>query len=68
MTAPGQTVGVSVFVDPMIDTLAVSRSQLSGASLVGTLIGAATLPAVGRWLDRVGIRRVTALVAASGPC
>lgn len=65
MTAPGQTVGVSVFVDPMIDALDVSRSQLSGAYLVGTLIGAASLPTVGRWLDRAGIRRVTALVAAA---
>jgi MFS family permease len=65
MTAPGQTFGVSVFVDPMLDALAVSRSQLATAYLVGTLIGASSLPAVGRWLDRAGVRRVTALVAAA---
>lgn len=45
MTAPGQTVGVSVFVDPMIEALSLSRSQVSLAYLIGTLTGATTLPA-----------------------
>lgn len=63
MTAPGQTVGVSVFVDPMIDGLALSRSQVSGAYLVGTLAGALALPFVGRWIDRFGVRRMTAAIA-----
>lgn len=65
MTAPGQTVGVSVFVDPMIDGLALSRSQVSGAYLVGTLAGAVALPLVGRWIDRFGVRRMTAVIGAA---
>lgn len=63
MTAPGQTVGVSVFVDPMVADLGVSRSQLSTAYLIGTLTGAAALPAMGTLIDRWGVRRVMTLVA-----
>jgi MFS family permease len=56
MTAPGQTVGVSVFIDPMMEGLGLSRSQVSGAYLVGTLSGAVTMPWFGRLLDRRGPR------------
>lgn len=75
MTAPGQTVGVSVFVDPMIEALELSRSQVSLAYLVGTLGGAICLPVIGARIDRHGVRRTTvaiglafgaALVAMSG--
>ncbi|CAN5598546.1 MFS transporter [soil metagenome] len=62
MTAPGQTVGVSVFVDPMIEGLSLSRSQVSLAYLIGTLTGAMTLPAVGLRIDRLGVRRVTLVI------
>lgn len=44
MTAPGQTVGVSVFVDHLVADLPVSRSGLSAAYLVGTAVGALSLP------------------------
>lgn len=63
MTAPGQTVGVSVFVDPMIEGLGLTRSQVSTAYLLGTLVGAASLPLVGRAIDRWGVRWVMTLVA-----
>ncbi len=65
MTAPGQTVGVSVFVDPMLADLEVTRSQLSGAYLVGTLLGALTLPVTGRALDRFGVRALMTVVGAA---
>jgi len=65
LTGPGQTVGVSVFVDPMIDALAITRSELSAAYLVGTLLASAALPRVGRALDTYGTRR-TLLVVALG--
>jgi MFS family permease len=64
MTAPGQTLGVSVFVDPMLADLGVTRSQLSGAYLVGTLLGALTLPITGRAHDRFGVRALMTVVAA----
>ena len=75
MTGPGQTIGVSVFVDPLINDLDLTRSQVSTAYLIGTLLGALALPSVGRWVDRTGARRAmtmiglafgTALVAMSG--
>ena len=57
MTGPGQTIGVSVFVDPIISDLGLTRSQVSAAYLVGTLLGAIALVRVGRWIDQVGSRR-----------
>jgi len=75
LTAPGQTIGVSVFTDHLIEDLSLSRSQVSTSYLVGTLLGATTLPVVGRWIDRHGVRRMLtviglafglALVATSG--
>ncbi|MBV7697442.1 MFS transporter [Streptomyces sp. TRM70350] len=64
MTAPGQTTGVSVFIDPLIADLGVSRTQVSTAYLTGTLVGACAMPLVGRMIDRYGPRRVIAVVAA----
>lgn len=62
ISAPGQTIGVSVFIDPMLESLPISRNQLSTAYLVATLAGAAALPLVGSWTDRVGVRRALLIV------
>ncbi len=62
LTGPGQTIGVSVFIDPMVATLGVSRSVVSTMYLVGTLVGASTMPLFGRAIDRVGVRRAQVLV------
>ena len=62
LTAPGQTIGVSAFTDHLIDGLGITRSTLSTAYLVGTLTGAIALPAIGRWVDRVGIRHAMTVV------
>jgi len=56
MTGPGQTVGVSVFIDPMMQALDLSRSEISAAYLVGTLGGAFALPRIGRAIDEHGTR------------
>ena len=58
LTGPGQTVGVSVFVDHFIADLGMSRSQVSTAYLVGTLLAALGLPMVGERIDSHGVRRV----------
>lgn len=63
MTAPGQTTGLSVFTDPLIAELGISRTEISFAYLLGTLGGALAQPFVGRALDRWGVRRVTAIIA-----
>lgn len=62
MTAPGQTAGLSVFTDPLIDELNISRTEISISYLIGTLLGALVQPAVGRALDRWGARRVTVII------
>lgn len=61
-TGPGQTVGISMFIDPMIEDLDISRSAISTAYLVGTLAGAIALPWIGRALDRFGVRRTMAII------
>jgi MFS family permease len=63
MTGPGQTVGVSVFVDPMIGALELSRSEVSTAYLVGTLAGATAMPRLGRLIDDRGARLAMAVVS-----
>ncbi|MFP4513386.1 MAG: MFS transporter, partial [Acidimicrobiales bacterium] len=61
VTAPGQTLGVSVFIDPIAADLDLSRSAVSAAYLVGTLTGALSMPAAGRLIDRKGVRFATLL-------
>jgi MFS family permease len=65
LTGPGQTIGVSVFVDPMIETLGLTRSELSTAYLIGTLLGAVALIPVGRRIDRIGVRRAMTLIGVA---
>lgn len=55
---------VSVFVDPMVAELGISRETVAAAYLVGTLLGAAGMPLVGRALDRFGARAVLLVTAA----
>lgn len=64
MTAPGQTVGISVFVNHLIGDLGLSRSQVSTAYLIGTAAGALTLPFMGRFIDRRGVGRATIVFGA----
>ncbi len=58
MTAPGQTAAISVFTDPLIEELGITRTELSLSYLIGTLAGAAAMPAIGRALDKYGVRAV----------
>ena len=57
LTGPGQTIGVSVFIDHFIADLDLSRAEVSSAYLVGTLAASLFLPSVGRFIDRYGVRR-----------
>jgi MFS family permease len=61
-TAPGQTAAISAFINPMTEGLDVSRSAISTAYLIGTLVGAAAMPLVGRALDRFGTRATMAVI------
>ena len=62
LTAPGQTIGVSVFVDPMIIAVGLTRSEVSLAYLIGTLAGALALLPISRRIDRVGTRRAMMVI------
>ena len=57
LTGPGQTIGVSVFIDHFADTLGLSKNAISAGYAIGTLCGSLTLPTVGRLVDRYGVRQ-----------
>lgn len=63
LTAPGQTDGISVFVDPMIDELGLSRSAVSTAYLLATLTSASLMPSAGRIIDRAGSQKSMLTIA-----
>ncbi|MEL6552286.1 MAG: MFS transporter [Cyanobacteria bacterium J06621_11] len=60
---PGQTIGISVFTDHLIEVTGLSRLQLANAYLFGTLTSGCLLPFGGKLLDRLGARRVVVLAA-----
>jgi MFS family permease len=53
-----QSPGISVFVDPMIAEFGWSRSVISSAYTIATLVSAGVVLIAGRVLDRHGHRRV----------
>ncbi|MFN3651288.1 MAG: MFS transporter [Armatimonadota bacterium] len=63
MTTPGQTVGVSAFLDAIIRDLGMSRSSVSLMYSVGTLAGSFAMPWVGRWIDHKGPRLAVTVIA-----
>ena len=55
---PGQTIGVSVFTDPVKDALGLSRNEFSNAYMIGTIMSALVIGRAGFWFDRYGARWV----------
>ena len=62
---PGQTMGVSVFTDSILEATGLSRLQVSNAYLVGTILSGLSLPWAGVRMDRLGAR-VSGFGAALG--
>jgi MFS family permease len=62
-SGPGQSHIFSVYVSPISDDLDISRTSISSAYALATLIAAFGLPYVGRLIDRLGVRRVALGVA-----
>ena len=56
MSIPGQTMGVSVFTDNLIDDLGISRNNLSLAYLFGTLGSGLMITRAGKLYDKHGAR------------
>ncbi len=64
MSIPGQTMGVSVFTDFLIEALEISRTGISTTYMIGTILSALILGKAGKFYDRFGAR-VSAFIAAS---
>lgn len=64
MTMPGQTAGVSLFIDQIMADLGLTRSTVSLTYTIATILGAASLSQIGRWIDRFGPRRAVVAIAA----
>lgn len=56
MSIPGQTMGMAVFTDPLIEVTGLSRTELSMAYLIGTVGSSLFLTKAGQWYDRFGGR------------
>ncbi|MCF8359720.1 MAG: MFS transporter [Prolixibacteraceae bacterium] len=56
MSIPGQTMGVSVFTDFLIDALRIERTSLSLAYLLGTVISGFLITRAGKYYDIYGAR------------
>lgn len=69
-TTPGQTVGVSAFIDPISADLGLDRAHVLVLYSLGTFLGILTAPFIGRLIDRFGPRRliVPAVVAVAAAC
>ena len=65
MSIPGQTMGVSVFTESLLDALQLTRDQLSIAYMSGTIGSAFLLPWMGRLYDKIGVRPI-GIIASVG--
>ncbi|MCH2266859.1 MAG: MFS transporter, partial [SAR324 cluster bacterium] len=53
---PGQTMGVGVYTDYLIQTSNLSRMQISMTYMTGTILSSLLLPLAGRYYDILGAR------------
>lgn len=63
MSAPGQSYSVAAFKEPMRSGLGISETDYSLAYGFATLLSAASMPMVGRLLDRHGARILLPIIA-----
>ena len=60
---PGQTIGVSVFTDYLLEALDIKRIRLSETYMLGTIASSLLLPFAGRLYDRKGARTMVVLAS-----
>ena len=56
MSIPGQTMGVSVFTDYLVEALNIQRTNLSLAYMVGTIASGLLITKAGKYYDQYGAR------------
>ncbi|VGO16753.1 hypothetical protein PDESU_05345 [Pontiella desulfatans] len=56
LSVPGQTTGVSAFIEPLIKGLGIGRFEISVAYMVGTFSSSFLLTPAGKLFDRIGAR------------
>jgi len=61
LSAPGQTIGFSVFTDHLIEALKLSRVQLSLCYGIGTVCSSLIIGHVGKLMDRYGVRIIATM-------
>jgi len=68
LTSPGQSFVLSLYIDPLMADLGMSRVGISSLYALCTLAAAACLPVVGGWADRFPARRYlpTVLILLGG--
>lgn len=61
---------LTIFVNPMTEEFGWSRTQISGATSVGAILGAALAPFTGRLVDRFGSRLILTIggIALAASC
>jgi sugar phosphate permease len=62
MSSPGQTYGVSIFIERFREDLGLSRSLISSLYTMGTITASLTLPFVGRQIDKRGARAMVVMI------
>ena len=65
LSIPGQTMGISVFTDPVKGALDLSRDEFSNAYTIGTILSALFVARAGRWFDRIGARYLSMIASFS---
>lgn len=53
---PGQTMGVGIFTDYLINNTSLSRMQISVSYMIGTILSSLFIPISGRFIDIFGTR------------
>ena len=56
LSVPGQTTGVSAFIEPLIRDLGISRFEISMAYMIGTFSSSLLLTPAGKLFDHIGAR------------
>ena len=69
-TSPGQTFGLAFFNAEFRSAFDLSQTRLSATYLVATVIASLTMPLIGGWVDRFGLKRsaLAAVAAMAAAC